>query len=349
MTPAEPDPAGATTLPLGGFFGLETAGRGDLARRWGLTADLAWENATAALAALVRQLRPGAVWLPGYLCGWTVRAVPQDLRRFFPLTAGMQPDQAALAGVRSGDIVLAVDYFGQAPGPDWRDFVAAHPGVIFVEDAAQALDTGEAPWGDWRLHSPRKLTGVPEGGLLVALTAKARAVGLRGPSLAPDAARTALRRAPMRTRQADPMANRAWVALHDAAEASFAAADRAMDPEAFALLASLDPTPMARARRENYRRLARPLAALALLADPAPAFAPLGFPIRLPADRRDAVLRALYARRIFPAVHWRDLAAPPGFAADHALGATLVTLPSDHRYGPDDMDRLARAVLEINS
>ncbi len=155
MTRRPPDPTIAATAgavrrdaPLGGFFGLEPRASAlqstgqSLAATWDVEATPhAWTNATSALAALVAHLRPRQVWLPGYLCAWTLAAVPARMRRFFPLRHDLSPDDVRLAGRLSpGDVVLAVDMFGRAPGEDWRAFVTAHPKVTFVEDRAQALD-----------------------------------------------------------------------------------------------------------------------------------------------------------------------------------------------------------------
>jgi len=166
---------------MGGFFGLEvpeaSQPENGLAAAWKIAGPrLAWTNATSALAALVVHLGPGSVWLPGYICASILAAVPGRALRFFPLREDMSPEIAAMQGRLSpGDMVLAVNMFGRDPGAEWRAFVKDHPSVTFVEDCAQALDTSVTPWGDWRLFSPRKLLGVPEGGLLAAVSGQARA------------------------------------------------------------------------------------------------------------------------------------------------------------------------------
>jgi|GEM_PF-700292 len=351
MPPPSPDtpPAGP---PIGGFFGLEMpAPRGDggLAAAWGVAGTaLAWANASSALAALVAAIRPGRVWLPGYICAHFVAAVPADLRRFFPLTPGFAPDLAALDGqLAPGDALLAVNMWGRAPGAAWRDFVAANPQATFIEDCAQALDSGVAPWGDWRLYSPRKLLGVPEGGLLAPVSARARA---QAPDIAlpaadgagaGDPAAALARLAPALARAEAPAANHVWHPMNQAAEAAQAIGPAPMGRLARALLAATDPAPLVAARRDNYARLARALPDHELLGETAPGFAPAGFPVALAPGRRAAVLARLHGDRVFPAVHWAAIPAPPGFTADHARAASLATLPVDHRLGAGDMARMA--------
>ena len=334
---------------IGGFFGLalpgapKQVGRG-LAEAWGVAGTRhAWSNATSAFAALVTHLRPGAVWLPGYICADFVAAVPQDKRRFFPLRHDLAPDIAALEGLLCpGDMLLAVDMFGRAPGKEWRDFVAAHREVTFVEDCAQALDI-PCPWGDWRLFSPRKLLGIPEGGLLAPVSARARSqvMDLPGPVEAPDAARVMERLAPALTRLGLPESNDLWHPMHQAAEAREEVTGHAMSVLARALLAVQDSMRIAAARRRNFRHLAARLTPQAAFSESDPAFVPFGFPVLLPPEDRDRVRAHLHARRIFPAVHWTHIAAPPSFINDHLRARSLLTLPCDHRYDLEDMDRLA--------
>ena len=171
---------------LGGFFGSEGPGAGGLAEFWQVDPGLCWENLSSAFAALIRHLKPRTVWMPGYLCQHMAAAVSPDQRRFYPLTVAMEPELTAFDRLQDGDLVLAVSYFGRPLGADWRQAVAARPGVWFAEDCAQSLDTGAAAWSDWRLYSPRKLMGVAEGGVLVAISDRAKAAQGVGPTLPAD-------------------------------------------------------------------------------------------------------------------------------------------------------------------
>lgn len=338
----------------GGFFALETPvpetlapdSRGGLPALWGLDDTTpARDSAGAIFAALVRTLRPPRLWLPGWLCAPFAAGLPQDRIRLYRLTPALAPDTASLAALAPGDLLLAVNPFGQTPGPAWAAFVDAHPDTFFVEDCAQSLATGRAPWGDWQLFSPRKLMGVPEGGFLVPRTARARAITLPPAALPPDPARSAARRAPMQLRRDRPADNTLWHPLHQQAEAMGDNADRAIDPAALALLARINPAPMIAARKANAARLAAALPPALQPLPRDPAAAPFGLPLLLP--RRDALLPALYRAGIFPAVHWRDILSPPAWEDDHIRAATIVTLPCDHRYGPARMDHLATALLSL--
>jgi dTDP-4-amino-4,6-dideoxygalactose transaminase len=77
---------------------------------------------------------------------------------------------------------------------------------------------------------------------------------------------------------------------------------------------------------------------------PAPVI-PLGFPIRT--KERDKVKQVLFAREIYPPVHWPiQGAVPQEYADSHKLASDIMTLPCDQRYDGDDMDRISQVVAE---
>lgn len=156
----------AAMRPVGGFLGLELPFRGEgLRRAWGVTEErLCFADATSALAALLARRPQGRVWLPAYVCPKFATAVPAHRARYYPVGAALTPNVTYLhESLRQDDICIAVDYFGRPPPEDFGSLVAAHPDVLFVEDCAQALDTGARAWGDWRIFSPRNWWGFRMG------------------------------------------------------------------------------------------------------------------------------------------------------------------------------------------
>lgn len=325
-------------IPLGGFFGLELPDAdAGLWRLWGAGRGRAYVNATSALAALIAMEQPGQVWFPAFLCPEFPAAAPRP--RYYALTEDLAPDTATL-DPEPGDMVIGVNYFGRTPGDAWARYVAAHSGVIFVEDCAQTILTGVPAWGHWRLYSPRKVAGVPDGGLLIPTT---DAPLPPAPAPAPAEATQAALAAKLARMEA-PRDNALWHPMNQAHEAAHGLRDQAMSTLSRRLLGLLDADRIATRRHENFRVLAQALPDLAVLDARDPDFVPFGFPIRLPADQRNRVAQALYAQRIFPAVHWRSLPAPRAFSRDWARAETYLTLPCDQRWTRQDMTRLARAV-----
>lgn len=345
----KPPPA-PDELPIGGFLGIDLppGHAGSLRRQWRLGGvERAFTNARSALKALLDAIPGGVVWLPAYLCPEFGSVVPVPRRRFYPLDHAFSPDAAFLEhAVAANDIVLGVDYFGRPPQAAFLDYVAARPGAWFIEDCAQALDTGRAPWGDWQLYSPRKLVGVPDGGILVACSGRAAGVSTAASVGGPFADAVELARSHWsRFEDAGEASNTAWYALHQAKERGLGVSSRRISRLTWELLDVLDAASIGAARRRNFAVLAAALSAHAALDELSPSFAPLGFPVRVPIGLRDQVRTLLHRDRLFPAVHWETLLAPPEFAREHAWAATLLTLPCDHRYSAAQMDRLATLFL----
>lgn len=341
--------------PIGGFFGIElptAIGAASVRARWQLPGpQAAFATARSAFKGLLDALTSGSVFVPAYLCPEMTAVVPAARRRFYPVDARLSPQVPFLAArVKPGDLVLAVDYFGRPPGAEFLDYVARQPDVHFVEDCAQALATGRAAWGDWQLYSPRKLVGVPDGGLLVARSARAAATRLAD-SVPGDCA-TAVDRARaqwMRYEDEGEEHNDLWYPIHSAKEEAFGVARTRISRLTWELLERLDMEAIATARRSNHAVLAGLLADVALVGGPAEGWVPMGFPVRVPAQRRDAIRQRLFDARIFPAVHWEHLAAPAEeFAPEHVLAASELTLPCDQRYTAAQMERLAVAFRAAN-
>lgn len=300
-------------------------------------------NGRSALHALWQADKPRRIWLPAYVCSEVASSVPAsgDLR-YFPLDNALQPRIDFLsANVQEGDHILAVDYFGRPANPEFVALVHARPDVGWVEDRAHALDPGEPSWGDWVLYSPRKLVGVPDGGILVA--ARKPLPPLTTTPLSDFSfALPAFERFEDRGEER----NEQWYASYQREERAMKVGNQVMSRMALDVLNSVDVKDDSTRRRRNYEVLRNRLAEWSFFAEPGIGFAPLGFPIRV---KNAAMLaKGLSERHIFAARHWATLPSDPRtFAAEHRLANELLTLPIDYRYGEPDMHRVADAVIAV--
>jgi dTDP-4-amino-4,6-dideoxygalactose transaminase len=301
----------------------------------------AFVNARSAFAALAAVFPEATVWLPAFLCRDLVQPAYADRIRFYPVLEGFEPDLAwVVADAKAGDLVLVADHFGLPVSARARQALQRRPDLRVVEDCAQALDPGPEAWANWRLFSPRKLLGVADGGLLVARDAT---TALPQPTAPADS--DALWAAPsLRAADPDGRRNADWHAANQAKEAAMAATCEAMTDASAEILSLTSRDGLAGPRMTNWRALDERLRAWSAL--PAePAAPPLGYILRLPADRRDRVLAGLHAERIFAAVHWPAIAGPAdAFPREAQWSRELITLPCDHRYGAAEMTRIAGAV-----
>ena len=231
-------------------------------------------------------------------------------------------------------------HFGLPVSAGARQALAQRPDLQVVDDRAQALAAGPSLEGAWRLYSPRKLLGVADGGLLVApdaATALPQPTGRDGDATlwtAPD------------LRARDPLGrdNARWHAANQTKEAAMAVTADAISARSLAILAETSAASLIEPRLANWRILDASLNAWSALPTE-PGAPPLGYVLRLDAIRRDRLLAALHAERIFAAVHWPTIAAPAeDFPREARWTRELLTLPCDHRYGVAEMARIAACV-----
>jgi len=339
---------GSTRL-IGGFFPLHepdgAASEQSVLARWtGGRQYVSYVNARSAFAALVELLDPKCVWLPAYVCADLVCATWREKVRFYHVGRDLEADVALLnQEAMAGDLVLGIDYFGYPVGPAFLAFTQARRDLLFVEDRAQALDTGSSFWGDWCLYSPRKLLGVADGGILVAAVP-----GRPIPQCSQQPDAVPLWTAPiLRYEDRAETGNEVWYTAHRKKEMRMTASQQKMTELSRWVLSRTSLDPLAERRQRNWAVLREYLGRW-LAFDHRGTAAPFGYVIKVPSKWRAALLHALHSERIFAAVQWDSLAsAAEEFPAEHDLCSRLVTLPCDHRYDQNAMRHLGLRVAAL--
>jgi dTDP-4-amino-4,6-dideoxygalactose transaminase len=342
VTPVLPRPIGGfferhqTTGPVKGPSLLEawTAGR----------PYAAFTNARSAFAALIAQLEPGTVWLPAYVC--PVMVSPEWRIEFYEVGPGFTPNLSRVeTEAEAGDLLLLVAFFGQPIDAETEAVVARRADLHVVEDRAQALDAGPGADGRWLLYSPRKLLGVADGGLLVAPDALANPP--HPEPIDKDLVEAFWRASDLRAADPDGRDNARWHAANQVKEATMAVARASISPASLSILDETGVASLSEPRLRNWEALdARLQPWSALPADPSAP--PLGYVLDLEPEDRERLRARLISARVFPAVHWPELASPPeDFPREHVWTRRLLTLPCDHRYDAADMARIADLVAEV--
>lgn len=337
--------------PIGGFFPLAIDQMPAAAvtpwQSWtnGAGSILRFHSARAALAWLLRRKSIRRLWLPAYICPELADAALNAGAElaFYPVGDRLMPDTAMLgAHLLEGDAVLGVAYFGFSPPSDFLRLAATRPDVLWIEDRAQAFDPGASPWGDWVVYSPRKLLGVPDGGLLVSYRQQ-----LAEPPLQPSTELAFMSPALLRLEDPDESDHRRWYARYRTIEQAVTASPESMSRLSCELLRRLDAAAISAARRRNFASLSRAFSSIALPSPAEPSSAvPFGLPIRV--NDAAAIAGKLAEAGIFCARHWSALPSDPdAFAAEHRLARSLLTLPCDQRYGEAEMRRIIDAVAAI--
>jgi hypothetical protein len=332
---------------IGGVFALESAGEKSTPPPF-LKHPAMWlANGRSALAVLAQSLRPDQAWLPSYLCDAVLgglRSVGVSLK-FYDVGDELRPRQGPWLGdIHEGDLFLLVDYFGFRADQTAAS-EARRRGAYVVEDACQALLTeGLGAGSDFVVLSPRKFVGVTDGGILL----QSGETPLPTAPLAPLPTtwhEAALRAARGRRDFDRGYGQDDWFAAFQLAERS--APTGAYEASALTrnlLTTSVDYVAVCQARRRNFQILAGRLGEAALFPELPGEVVPLGFPMR--AVARDDLRHRLFQAKVFPPVHWPIAGVvPDSFSDSHRLSATMLTLPCDQRYQPEDMNRVADLVL----
>jgi hypothetical protein len=271
--------------------------------------------------------------------------------RFYPINKDLKvAEENWTRGLGPQDLVVAIHYFGfELRDFPWREVCAN--GAILIEDSSQGLFRRSSWEGSYGMvFSVRKFIGTPDGAVFVgSQELRDHALTLKPPPREWWA--TALEVNLLR-RDFDLGLNKQnWFSLFRQVEASFPLGPfRASDLAVAVIEDYTEYSFIAQARRRNFLTLLNRLEEFSLYKTLPADCVPLGFPVLVPADRRAAVLEHLYAKEIYPPIHWNlNDAVEPRFAESHTLSNQILTLISDQRYGDEAITREAESFLEAIS
>lgn len=314
---------------IGGYFELE------LPRTETTLHDdaLRFQSSRAAFLALLRAMRPTAVWMPWYICDAMLeplRMTGTPVKRY-RLDAELR---AQSVDVAQGELLLYVNYFGLC-SQQVDDVLSRFPRERVVIDNAQALFAQPADCLA-TLYSPRKFLGVPDGGYLVT----------QQPIAMPEATDDAslLRCGHLLTRLAKDA---------EAGYADYAAAEESLkhqEPLRMSaltqrLLAGVDYESVRARRVENFAFLHEKLQRYNRFTFRYDEHAvPLCYPFfGVPTGVREA----LRAQRIYTPTYWPDVATAEGAPDfERSLPDSTLCLPCDQRLTHNDLAPMVQHLLD---
>lgn len=265
-----------------------------------------------------------------------------------------EPDWSSLAPV-AGDLVLAVDFFGVRAGAPWIRWRRDHPDMLLIEDHSHdpvsswaRHSTAEYAFASLRktvpvsdgalLWSPRglPLPDAPDGVAADGSSLKLAAMVLKGEYLAggdiqPHAFRTLQIRGERELLSDLPSPMASWNLPFVHSGLSLAWRQRRQQ-NVRGLTRSLVGATVMRPMFETWPRGHCPFNVILLFRD---------------ADSRDACRTSLIANQIYPPIHWQQATSADARVRD--LGARILTIPMDQRYGPPDVKRVARVLLTFEA
>lgn len=305
-------------------------------------------NLRSALFRWLWQHGVSTLWLPTY-CPPTVernRLQCQFTRKFYSVGNRLEPASDFLAEVQPGEAVLTINYLGK-PLPDaFCAALAARGDILWVEDRAQCLAPGRDSAAHAVIYSPRKLFGVPDGGLLVGTGAR-ELEDWCFPTV-PSAASESYALLAERFERPDLMDsshNLRWLKHDMEHQLSRSRMSRATE----ALLRRIPLENTAQRRQGNWKHLYDELGELCLWRIEHPDFAPYAFPLLIPEGFPTEILHTLLARQhVLCQRMWYPLALPKNlYPLEESLAKRLLLLPCDQRYTERDMKQLANTVRHI--
>jgi len=295
---------------------------------------------------------PRCLWVPGYFCHDVVdswRGLSQ-IAMYADDPRWPEPRWSTLQPARD-DIVLAVNYFGIRSGEPWQHWHESRS-CLLLEDHSHDPVSGWAlnSRADYAFSSLRKTMPVPDGAILWSPR------GHPLPEIADeDLSGSALKLAAMIWKheylegRAVDVAKPLYRQWQRAGEDAFDSSTKisSVSPYSRQYLACGMPVRWRHQRAANVQRLLRQRKASV---EAQPLFTswptdsvPLAAVFRFTSQiARDSTRKRLEDAGIYCPVHW-----PAPAHCDQAvreMAATSLTIPTDHRYGSTDMDRIARVL-----
>ncbi|SAL56798.1 hypothetical protein AWB74_02612 [Caballeronia arvi] len=315
---------------VGGYFELELP----RARSFLHDDALRFQSSRAAFLALVRSLRPKAVWMPWYICDAMLE--PLHMARIpvkrYAIDRQMRPQSVEL---QQDEWLVYVNYFGLCDR-QVDDVLDRFPRDSVVIDNAQALFAQPRDCLA-TIYSPRKFVGVPDGGYLVT----------RKHIDMPDASdQTSIQRCAHLLRRIADDAEAGYAAYAAAEESLKHQEPLRMSDLTQRILASIDYDAVRARRVENFIYLHERLQrhnrfAIHFDRDNA---VPLCYPLfDAPAGLREE----LRQQRIYTPTYWPDVAESkdaPEF--ERTIPASALFLPCDQRLTTGDLEPIVQSVLE---
>lgn len=308
-------------------------------------------NARSIFAALLKAHDCKRLWLTEF-CSKSMHSLAQFLPvEYYPVNRDLSPDLTALeTGLKHGDAVLGINYFGRSYATEFNLLKEKNPDVLFIEDCAQDLFPG-LKWGDWQVFSPRKLLGVPDGGIGVCRSRKWQVPESYLSTVdCPEKVVSKILSLLLRYEDLQETRNEDWYTHYRNVESSLVFdgfgenETRGMSRLSGYILSSFSISSLSEKRMVN-QDVYYSLLPDSMMFFPKTASKPmLGVPVWL--ENRDKVAAGLADMGIFCACHW-DSVPDSCCAAGREISKHILTLPVDHRYTPKHMRIVAESLMDI--
>lgn len=316
----------------GGFFGLELPEYGNFPQ-WHPGRSVAVNSGRRALEYILRRLKDvRRVHVPLYTCPTVLEPMErlQVPTVFYRIDERLELEE--LPDLNEGDYLLYTNYFGIKE--KYVDLLASRCGGRLVVDNALALYS-PARSGVASLYSPRKFSGLPDGGVAVMEAGE--------PLMEPEERDESLPEAAFLLEWLEHGPERASAACERNEERLRNTPLRRMSRLTERLIRGIDYEGARHRRMENFRFLHERLGYLNRLSvEPDSVEGPFCYPFWTAFPELRNVL--IDGRILVPLLWPEVLEQAPAESLERKLALHLLPLPVDQRCGLQDMERMARAV-----
>ncbi len=287
-----------------------------------------------ALLFLLQRRGCGELFLPHYLCDSVIEACKNSGVNisFYSVGEDFLPQIDALP---EGAWLYLVNYYGQLTDDVIRAFQEKYQRIIvdqthaFYQRPLEHVDT---------IYSPRKFFGLPDGAYLAGDLAALPETDQLPRDFSTERMEHILGRY-------EKGGNAYYSVMLKNADTFHSMDIRNMSRLTQNLLRGIDYDRCARKRKENYRALAAVLDGRNPLPLQEPQV-PMCYPFY--AENGPELRQLLAQERIYVPVYWKNVMNEmPKDSVEYRYAANILPLPCDQRYEPEDMERVAEAVLRL--
>lgn len=318
-----------------------------------------FNSGRAAIEALFLYLknngRVSRVWVPSFVCS----SVYEAIRRagvevaFYAVGDDLGKQHNALSDIRfaAGDCVYIIQYFDLVLNSEIATLVDScrRRGVVVVEDVTLSIMRALSEtfgFGDYIIGSIRKWLPVPDGGFI----ASRFSLPSMGKSAASnDYSQNYLIAQMMKSeflKDSSLDKNKYLYLVKESMAALFSDYEiRDVSLLTKGMLGTFDCKKIVERRLSNQRLLSKlldDLPQVRLLSENGPAEAALGLFLRV--EHRDELFSYLVKSEVYCNIHWRENEAALGDKGALSLSRSCITVPTDQRYGEEDMSRISEVM-----
>lgn len=310
---------------IGGFFELELPRHGTAVH----PDAYALNTGRACLMIMLTHLAPKRVHVPFYTCDAALHPFSRlgIETKSYGLDEALFPNDTLEVG--DGEYILWTNYFGVC-GTHTAKLKERFGKRLLLDDTHAFFQNGHD--GYWSFTSARKYFGVPDGAYLYA------PVELDMPT--ERFSGVSLTHAVLRKLGRQSEAYKAYRAYESSLDCSVYRISEISE----GLLRSVDVPAVIEARRRNFTYLHSMLGKYNQLPLGEVTDVPFCYPYLppKPVDRQYLYNNGIFVPTLWPDIGERNIS---GYAFEKMLGASLLPLPIDHRYTPNDMQRMVKYVI----